>query len=37
MMEIVYYNVVFWSVWIGLSYLPQYITQKVIDKHTQKV
>ena len=33
-MSILIANLIFWALWLGLSYLPQYITQKVIDNHT---
>jgi hypothetical protein len=26
-------NIVFWTVWIALSYLPQYLMQKFIDNY----
>lgn len=33
MEEILIYNIVFWSVWILLSALPQIVVQHIIDNH----
>jgi len=32
-MEIIIPNIIFWTAWIGLSYLPQWIFQKMIDNY----
>ena len=36
MLDILIYNIIFWPVWIGISYIPQYIAQKFIDNYQTK-
>lgn len=30
-MEIIIYNIAFWSVYGGLCYMPEYLTQRIIE------
>ena len=36
MTDIILMNLAFWSVWIPISHIPQYLTQKFIDKYPTK-
>lgn len=35
MVDIVVYNIIFWTAWIGISHLPQYVFQKMIDNYNK--
>ena len=33
MLDIILMNLIFWPVWMVVSYIPQYTTQKIIDTY----
>ena len=33
MLDIILLNLVFWPLWMGISYMPQMIMQKIIDSY----
>jgi hypothetical protein len=33
MLDIIFMNLVFWPLWMGISYMPQMIMQKIIDSY----
>jgi len=33
MLDIILMNLIFWPAWMVVSYIPQYITQKIIDTY----
>jgi len=33
MLDIILMNLIFWPTWILVSYIPQYVSQKIIDTY----
>ena len=33
MLDIILLNLVFWPLWMGISYIPQMVMQKIIDSY----